>query len=64
LQTSKDTPYFLIGLLREILERAGAAGVILNPASSRIHNFAWGLGIASSIQPEALALFQGLNILT
>lgn len=43
--------------------RAGARGFILNPNGIRIHNFTWGLGIASSIQPKALALFQGLKLL-
>ena len=28
-----------------------------------IHNFAWGLGLTSSIPAEALALFQGLKYL-
>ena len=35
----------------------------MNPDGIRIHSFAWGLGIASNIQVEALALFQGLKIL-
>jgi len=35
----------------------------LNPDGIRIHNFAWGLGITSSIRAEALALFQGLKLL-
>ena len=35
----------------------------MNPAGFRIHSFAWGLDIASSIQAEALALFQELKIL-
>ena len=35
----------------------------MNPNGIRIHSFAWGLGIASSIQVEALALFQGLKML-
>ena len=43
--------------------RAGAGGVILNLDGIRIHSFAWGLGIASSIQAQALALFQGLKIM-
>jgi hypothetical protein len=32
----------------------------MKPDGTRIHNFAWGLGLSSSIQAEALALFQGL----
>ena len=35
----------------------------MNPDGIRIHSFAWGLGTASSIQAEALALFQGLKML-
>lgn len=35
----------------------------MKPDGTRIHNFAWGLGLSSSIQAEALALFQGLKFL-
>ena len=35
----------------------------MKPDGIRIHNFAWGLGLTSSIQAKALALFQGLKFL-
>ena len=43
--------------------KAGAGGVVVNPFGEKIHSYAWGLGYSSSIQAEALALFQGLKIL-
>ena len=43
--------------------KAGAGGVVVNPTGEKIHSYAWGLGYSSSIQAEALALFQGLKIL-
>lgn len=43
--------------------KAGAGGVIKNIDGVPILQFAWGLGINSSIQPKALALFQGLKLL-
>ena len=54
---------FFDGVAKGNLGRVGVGGVILNPDGIRIHNFAWGLGIASNIQVEALALFQGLKLL-
>jgi ribonuclease HI/exonuclease III len=41
--------------------KAGAGGVIKNPVGRIEHSFAWGLGHNTSIQAEALALFQGLK---
>lgn len=55
--------FFFDGAAKGNPGRAGAGGVILNSEGIKTHNFAWGLGIASSIQAEALALFQGLKIL-
>lgn len=43
--------------------KAGAGGTIKNTEGISIHNFSWGLGINSSIQAEALALYQGLKLL-
>jgi ribonuclease HI len=43
--------------------KAGAGGVIKNLEGRMIHSFAWGLGHTSSIQAEAMALFQGLKYL-
>jgi len=43
--------------------KAGAGGVVVSPTGEKIHSFAWGLGISSSIQAEALALYQGLKFL-
>eukprot|EP00253_Pinus_taeda_P001840 PITA_01840 len=43
--------------------KAGVGGVIVNRYGEKIHSFAWGLGHTTSIQAEALALFQGLKFL-
>ena len=43
--------------------KAGAGGVIVNQNGEIIHSFAWGLGHTTSVQAEALALYQGLKIL-
>lgn len=43
--------------------KAGAGGVVLNQIGEKILSYAWGLGYSTSIQAEALALFQGLKIL-
>lgn len=43
--------------------KAGAGGVIVNPKGEIIHSFAWRLGHTTSVQAEALALYQGLKIL-
>ena len=43
--------------------KAGAGGVVVSPIGEKIHSFAWGLGFSSSVQAEALALYQGLKIL-
>ena len=42
---------------------AGAGGLIINPEETSTHRFAWGLGHSSSIQDEAMALFQGIKLL-
>eukprot|EP00253_Pinus_taeda_P017362 PITA_17362 len=42
--------------------KAGAGGVIVNPHGEKIHSFAWGLGHSTSIQAEALALYQVLDL--
>lgn len=43
--------------------KAGAGGIVKNVEGISTYNFAWGLGINSSIQVEALVLFQGLKLL-
>lgn len=42
---------------------AGAGGLIIKPDETSLHRFAWGLGHSSSIQVEAMALFQGIKLL-
>ena len=42
---------------------AGVGGLIINPDDTSSHRFAWGLGHSSSIQAEAMALFQGIKLL-
>lgn len=54
---------FFDGAAKRNLGNAGAGGVIKNIDGVSILQFSWGLGINSSIQVEALALFQGLNLL-
>ena len=41
--------------------KAGAGGVIKNSVGEIEHRFAWGLGHNTSIQAEAISLFQGLK---
>lgn len=41
----------------------GARGIIINPEGSTVHRFAWGLGHFTSIQAEAMALYQGSKFL-
>ena len=43
--------------------KAGVGGTIKSTEGISTHSFAWGLVINSSIQAEALALFQGLKLL-
>lgn len=54
---------FFDGVAKGNLGKDGAGGVVVNPFGEKIHSFSWGLGHSSSIQAEALALFQGLKIL-
>ena len=55
--------FFFDGASKGNPGRARAGGIVKNVEGVLIHNFAWGLGINSSIQAEALALLQGLKSL-
>ena len=55
--------FFFDGASKGNPGRAGAGGIVKNAEGILIHSFAWGLGINSSIQAEALALLQGLKLL-
>ena len=52
---------FFDGVAKGNPGNAGAGGVIKSIVGAEILHFAWGLGINSSIQAEAFALFQGLK---
>jgi len=54
---------FFDGAAKGNLGNAGAGGVIKNIDGISILQFAWGFGINSNIQVEALALYQGLKLL-
>jgi ribonuclease HI len=63
LKTQARHSLFFDGAAKGNPGKAGAGGVVVNPFGDKIHSYAWGLGYSSSIQAEALALFQGLKIL-
>eukprot|EP00253_Pinus_taeda_P006464 PITA_06464 len=54
---------FFDGAVKGNPGKVGAGGVVLNQSGEKIHSYAWGLGFTTSIQAEALALFQGLKAL-
>eukprot|EP00253_Pinus_taeda_P005523 PITA_05523 len=52
---------FFDGAVKGNPDNAGAGGVIKSKDGAEILHFAWGLGINSSTQAEAFALYQGLK---
>lgn len=54
---------FFDGAAKSNPENAGARGVILKSDGKKAHSFPWGLSLSSNNQAEALALFQGLELL-
>ena len=52
---------FFDGATKGNPRKFGAGGVIKNLERRMVHSFAYGLGHTTSIQAEALALFQGLK---
>ena len=54
---------FFDGVAKGNLGIVGVGGIIINPEETSIHRFAWRLGHSSSIQAEAMALFQGIKLL-
>lgn len=54
---------FFDGAAKGNPRKAGPGGTVNSTEGTLIHSFAWGLGFNSSIQAEALALYQGLKLL-
>lgn len=63
ISNQKVHSLFFDGAVKGNPGKVGAGGTIKNNEGILIHSFSWGLGINSSIQVEALALYQGLKLL-
>eukprot|EP00253_Pinus_taeda_P022851 PITA_22851 len=62
--SNQTLPYlFFDGAAKGNPSTAEAGGIIIIPNGTTVHRFAWGLGHSSSIEAEAMALFQGTKFL-